>query len=225
MSYIKENHLHILLVEDDEMLGEVMRDGVLQDGHQVDWVRSVADARAALQRVSYALILLDLGLPDEDGSTLIRDLRRSGSEIRILVVSARDEVGGRVACLRLGADDYVVKPFDLDELCARIDASTRRISGRASSLIEIDGLLVDTARRNVSRDGEDVVLSAKEYVLLMTLINGRGKVFSREQLECMVYGEGVLVESNTIEVHIHNLRKKLGGNLIRTIRGHGYVIG
>lgn len=225
MSYVKENHLHILLVEDDEMLGEVMRDGVLQDGHQVDWVRSVADARAALQRVSYALILLDLGLPDEDGSTLIRDLRRSGSEIRILVVSARDEVGGRVACLRLGADDYVVKPFDLDELCARIDASTRRISGRASSLIEIDGLLVDTARRNVSRDGEDVVLSAKEYVLLMTLINGRGKVFSREQLECMVYGEGVLVESNTIEVHIHNLRKKLGGNLIRTIRGHGYVIG
>ncbi len=225
MSYIKENHLHILLVEDDEMLGEVMRDGVLQDGHQVDWVRSVADARAALQRLSYALILLDLGLPDEDGSTLIRDLRRSGSEIRILVVSARDEVGGRVACLRLGADDYIVKPFDLDELCARIDASTRRISGRASSLIEIDGLLVDTARRNVSRDGEDVVLSAKEYVLLMTLINGRGKVFSREQLECMVYGEGVLVESNTIEVHIHNLRKKLGGNLIRTIRGHGYVIG
>jgi DNA-binding response OmpR family regulator len=225
MSYVKENHLHILLVEDDEMLGEVMRDGVLQDGHQVDWVRSVADARAALQRVSYALILLDLGLPDEDGSTLIRDLRRSGSEIRILVVSARDEVGGRVACLRLGADDYIVKPFDLDELCARIDASTRRISGRASSLIEIDGLLVDTARRNVSRDGEDVVLSAKEYVLLMTLINGRGKVFSREQLECMVYGEGVLVESNTIEVHIHNLRKKLGGNLIRTIRGHGYVIG
>jgi len=217
--------LHILLVEDDEMLGEVMRDGVLQDGHQVDWVRSVADARAALQRLSYALILLDLGLPDEDGSTLIRDLRRSGSEIRILVVSARDEVGGRVACLRLGADDYIVKPFDLDELCARIDASTRRISGRASSLIEIDGLLVDTARRNVSRDGEDVVLSAKEYVLLMTLINGRGKVFSREQLECMVYGEGVLVESNTIEVHIHNLRKKLGGNLIRTIRGHGYVIG
>ncbi|MCK9192697.1 MAG: response regulator transcription factor [Nevskia sp.] len=217
--------MHILLVEDDEMLGEVMRDGVLQDGHQVDWVRSVADARAALQRVSYALILLDLGLPDEDGSTLIRDLRRSGSEIRILVVSARDEVGGRVACLRLGADDYIVKPFDLDELCARIDASTRRISGRASSLIEIDGLLVDTARRNVSRDGEDVVLSAKEYVLLMTLINGRGKVFSREQLECMVYGEGVLVESNTIEVHIHNLRKKLGGNLIRTIRGHGYVIG
>jgi DNA-binding response OmpR family regulator len=225
MSYVKENHLHILLVEDDEMLGEVMRDGVLQDGHQVDWVRSVADARAALQRVSYALILLDLGLPDEDGSTLIRDLRRSGSEIRILVVSARDEVGGRVACLRLGADDYIVKPFDLDELCARIDASTRRISGRASSLIEIDGLLVDTARRNVSRDGDDVVLSAKEYVLLMTLINGRGKVFSREQLECMVYGEGVLVESNTIEVHIHNLRKKLGGNLIRTIRGHGYVIG
>ncbi|MCK9385029.1 MAG: response regulator transcription factor [Nevskia sp.] len=225
MLYVKENHLHILLVEDDEMLGEVMRDGVLQDGHQVDWVRSVADARAALQRVSYALILLDLGLPDEDGSTLIRDLRRSGSEIRILVVSARDEVGGRVACLRLGADDYIVKPFDLDELCARIDASTRRISGRASSLIEIDGLLVDTARRNVSRDGEDVVLSAKEYVLLMTLINGRGKVFSREQLECMVYGEGVLVESNTIEVHIHNLRKKLGGNLIRTIRGHGYVIG
>jgi DNA-binding response OmpR family regulator len=225
MSYVKENHLHILLVEDDEMLGEVMRDGVLQDGHQVDWVRSVADARAALQRVSYALILLDLGLPDEDGSTLIRDLRRSGSEVRILVVSARDEVGGRVACLRLGADDYIVKPFDLDELCARIDASTRRISGRASSLIEIDGLLVDTARRNVSRDGEDVVLSAKEYVLLMTLINGRGKVFSREQLECMVYGEGVLVESNTIEVHIHNLRKKLGGNLIRTIRGHGYVIG
>lgn len=217
--------MHILLVEDDEMLGEVMRDGVLQDGHQVDWVRSVADARAALQRVSYALILLDLGLPDEDGSTLIRDLRRSGSEIRILVVSARDEVGGRVACLRLGADDYIVKPFDLDELCARIDASTRRISGRASSLIEIDGLLVDTARRNVSRDGEDVVLSAKEYVLLMTLLNGRGKVFSREQLECMVYGEGVLVESNTIEVHIHNLRKKLGGNLIRTIRGHGYVIG
>lgn len=217
--------MHILLVEDDEMLGEVMRDGVLQDGHQVDWVRSVADARAALQRLSYALILLDLGLPDEDGSTLIRDLRRSGSEIRILVVSARDEVGGRVACLRLGADDYIVKPFDLDELCARIDASTRRISGRASSLIEIDGLLVDTARRNVSRDGEDVVLSAKEYVLLMTLINGRGKVFSREQLECMVYGEGVLVESNTIEVHIHNLRKKLGGNLIRTIRGHGYVIG
>jgi two-component system, OmpR family, response regulator len=178
MSYVKENHLHILLVEDDEMLGEVMRDGVLQDGHQVDWVRSVADARAALQRVSYALILLDLGLPDEDGSTLIRDLRRSGSEVRILVVSARDEVGGRVACLRLGADDYIVKPFDLDELCARIDASTRRISGRASSLIEIDGLLVDTARRNVSRDGEDVVLSAKEYVLLMTLINGRGKVFS-----------------------------------------------
>lgn len=225
MLYLKENHLHILLVEDDEMLGEVMRDGVLQDGHQVDWVRSVADARAALQRLSYALILLDLGLPDEDGSTLIRDLRRSGSEIRILVVSARDEVGGRVACLRLGADDYIVKPFDLDELCARIDASTRRISGRASSLIEIDGLLVDTARRNVSRDGEDVVLSAKEYVLLMTLINGRGKVFSREQLECMVYGEGVLVESNTIEVHIHNLRKKLGGNLIRTIRGHGYVIG
>ncbi len=225
MLYVKENHLHILLVEDDEMLGEVMRDGVLQDGHQVDWVRSVADARAALQRVSYALILLDLGLPDEDGSTLIRDLRRSGSEVRILVVSARDEVGGRVACLRLGADDYIVKPFDLDELCARIDASTRRISGRASSLIEIDGLLVDTARRNVSRDGEDVVLSAKEYVLLMTLINGRGKVFSREQLECMVYGEGVLVESNTIEVHIHNLRKKLGGNLIRTIRGHGYVIG
>jgi len=225
MLQVRGFDVRILLIEDDEMLGEDMRSGIMQEGHVVDWAVSGEAAWEALMSVDYDLLLVDLGLPDSDGSDLIRDLRQKGSDVRIIVVSARDEVGTRIASLRLGADDYLVKPFDLNELCARIEASGRRLSTRSNTELTCEGLVVDTASHGVTLDGEPVTLSGKEYALLLRLLEDRGRVFSREQLERAIYGDDAIVESNTVEVHIHNLRKKLGGRLIRTIRGHGYVLG
>ena len=204
------------------MLGEAMRLGIQQESHAVDWVRDLRSARTALSDPAYEAMVLDLGLPDGDGTALIRELRRTGSGLSIIVVSARDQVRDRVACLRLGADDFLVKPFDLDELAARIDASARRQVGRASATVSIGDLDIDTARRSVVLAGAPVALSAREYALLLTLVDRRGQVLTRAELEQTLYGWGAEVESNAIEVHIHHLRRKLGADRIVSLRGHGY---
>lgn len=214
--------VRILLVEDDPMLGEAMRLGIQQEHHAVDWVHDLRSARTALSDPAYDALVLDLGLPDGDGTALIRDLRRAGSGLSIIVVSARDQVSDRVACLRLGADDFLVKPFDLDELAARIDASARRQVGRTTATVSIGDLDIDTAQRSVALAGVPVALSAREYALLLTLVDRRGQVLTRAELEQTLYGWGAEVESNAIEVHIHHLRRKLGAERIVTVRGHGY---
>lgn len=206
------------------MIGDSVRTGLRAEGHGVDWVR---DGDAALREAGaqpYDLVLLDLGLPRQDGLTVLAELRRRGSTTPVLIITARDAVADRIRGLDAGADDYLVKPFDLDELSARIRALTRRAAGRASAVVTHRGITFDAATREVSRNGVPVALSAKELKLLEALIERPGAILSREQLEGRVYAWGEEVESNAIEVHIHGLRRKLGSEFIRTVRGVGYTL-
>ena len=206
------------------MIGDSVRTGLRAEGHGVDWVR---DGDAALREAGaqpYDLVLLDLGLPRQDGLTVLAELRRRGSTTPVLIITARDAVADRIRGLDAGADDYLVKPFDLDELSARIRALTRRAAGRASAVVTHRGITFDPATREVSRNGVPVALSAKELKVLEALIERPGAILSREQLEGRVYAWGEEVESNAIEVHIHGLRRKLGSEFIRTVRGVGYTL-
>jgi len=217
--------MRLLLVEDDSMIGEAARQGLRQEGHTVDWVRDGREAEAAVAAAPYDAVLLDLGLPRRDGLAILKTWRGRGVAVPVLIITARDAVSDRVAGLDAGADDYLVKPFDLDELSARVRAVARRRSGRAESVVRIGELEIDSATRQVRWKGADVSLSPREYALLEALANRPGAFLTRAQLEERLYGWGEEIASNAVEVHVHNLRRKLGERAIRTVRGFGYVIG
>lgn len=216
--------MRVLLVEDDELLGSAVQAGLDQAGYTVDWLRDGQQAANALQDDEPDLLVLDLGLPGKDGLTVLRELRARDSTLPVLILTARDMVDDRIAGLDVGADDYLVKPFDLGELSARLRAISRRRGGRASPLIQYGDLVFDPAARLVTVDGADVNLSAKAIAILEALLERPGMPLSRERLEQILYGWGEGVESNAVEVHIHHLRKKLGKDRIRTIRGLGYMM-
>ena len=216
--------MRLLLVEDDAMIGEAIRAGLRRDGFAVDWVADGSAAAPALETEPYELLLLDLGLPGSDGLTLLKALRGRGATLPVLILTARDAVADRVAGLDAGADDYLVKPFDLDELAARIRALLRRKSGRSEPRLEHLGVVLDPAAHRVTRDGAEVALSPREFALLELLLGRPGAILSRGQLEERLYGFGEEVESNAIEVHVHGLRRKLGAGFILTVRGVGYRV-
>jgi two-component system, OmpR family, response regulator QseB len=216
--------MRVLLAEDDTMIGEAVRAGLRRQGFTVDWVRDGAAAEQALNAEPYEACVLDLGLPRKDGLAVLRDLRRRGSSLPVLVLTARDAVTSRVEGLDAGADDYLVKPFDLIELVARLRAIMRRNAGRAAAVIEHRGVTLDPATLVVTRNGEAIQLSPREFALLHALIEHPGRILSRAQLEERLYGWGEEVESNVIEVHVHTLRRKLGVDFIRNVRGVGYRV-
>ena len=216
--------MRLLLVEDDPMIGASIQSGLRHEKFVVDWVQDGRAAELALGAENYAAVLLDLGLPRKDGFALLQDLRRRKNPVPVLIITARDAVADRVRGLNEGADDYLVKPFDLDELAARIRAVRRRHEGRPDTRITWGELILDPTTRRVTRRGREIAVSAREFALLETLLERPGAVLSRAQLEERIYGWGEEVASNALEVHIHNLRKKLGERAIRTVRGLGYVI-
>jgi two-component system response regulator QseB len=216
--------MRLLLVEDDPMIGSSIQKGLRQDGFSVDWVRDGLAAEAALRTTSYEALLLDLGLPGKSGDALLRSARQSGNAIPVIIITARDAVSDRIAGLDSGADDYIVKPFDLDELAARIRAVRRRHAGRAEQLIRVGPVTFDSAARRVTLRGTELTLSGRELALLEALLERPGSILSRSQLEERIYGWGEEIESNAVEVYIHSLRKKLGADFIKTIRGVGYMV-
>jgi two-component system response regulator QseB len=216
--------VRILLVEDDRMLGEGVRRGLRLQGHAVDWVEDGEAALEALAGEPYEVVLLDLGLPRTGGLEVLRRARARGDRVPVLILTAQDAVADRVAGLDAGADDYLVKPFDLDELAARVRALQRRSGGRADPVLQVGGLSLDPARHEVRLDGEPVALSAREFALLQALLEHPGRPVSRTRLEERLYGWGEEVVSNAVEVHVHALRRKLGADRIRTLRGVGYLV-
>lgn len=219
-----QNVMRLLLIEDDELLGDGIRTGLAQAGSAVDWVRDGHDALAAAETAVYSAVILDLGLPGIGGLEVLARLRRAGMSIPVLILTARDTVPDRVKGLDGGADDYLVKPFDMNELLARLRALVRRSGGRAAPVLEHDGLVLDPAAHTVTHHGQAVDLSPREFAVLQDLLEHAGRVRSREQLEESLYGWDDEVSSNAVEVHIHHLRRKLGADEIRTIRGVGYMI-
>jgi two-component system response regulator QseB len=217
--------MRILLVEDDAMVGAAVRKGLQQDGHTVDWVRDAAAAEAALAAQAFDFMLLDLGLPGKSGLEVLAGLRRAGDALPVIVCTARDAVGDRVRGLDLGADDYLVKPFALDELAARIRAVTRRRLGQTGALLVHGALTLDPVTHEVRLGGAPVALSAREFAILEALMERPGAVLSRAQIEDRLYGWDEEVASNAVEVHVHNLRRKIGEATIRTVRGLGYGLG
>ncbi len=216
--------MRILLVEDDPQLGDAVRAALAQDLYAVDWVTNGEDAESALRAQEYAAILLDLGLPGVTGTELLAGLRHRGERTPVIVITARYRRADKVAALDLGADDYVVKPFDLDELSARIRAVVRRGAGGGSAALCFGPIEIDPARHSVRVSGNPVVLARHEYVLLFELIRQPGVVLSRARLEDSLYGWGAEVGSNAVEVHIHHLRRKLAVDVIKTVRGVGYKL-
>jgi DNA-binding response OmpR family regulator len=216
--------MRILLAEDDELLGGGLRAGLDQRGFQVDWVRDGVAAERELLSAQHQAALLDIGLPRQDGLTVLKAVRARGIDTPVLVLTARDAVAQRIEGLNLGADDYVVKPVDLDELAARLHALVRRAHGKTQTLLQVRDVAMDPTARQVSRAGETISLSTREFDLLQALLLNAGRVLSREQLEQHLYRWGHEVESNTIEVHIHHLRRKMGAGLIDTVRGVGYIV-
>ena len=216
--------MRILLAEDDSLLGDGLRAGLRQLGFQVDWVRDGEAAERELRAQPYEAAVLDLGLPRKDGLDVLAAIRRSGIKTPVLVLTARDAVPDRIRGLDLGADDYVVKPVDLHELAARLRSLVRRAHGQPQECLIAQDIVLDPASRTVRKAGEPVTLSTREFDLLQAFMLGADRVLSREQLEQQLYSWGQEVESNAIEVHVHNLRRKLGPALIHTVRGVGYML-
>ena len=224
--------MRILVVEDDVGIAAGLQANLQQRGYAVDWCDTVAHAWAALQAEPFDAVLLDLGLPDGDGGTLLQRLRQASAapgglpapDTPVLIMTARDEVQQRIAGLDLGADDYLVKPFDVDELEARLRALLRRAAGRSHPVIRHGALEIDPAAHTVLQAGVPVELSPREFAVLLVLLESRGRVQSRQQLEARLYNWQDAIESNALEVHIHHLRRKLGSTLIHTMRGVGYFI-
>jgi DNA-binding response OmpR family regulator len=216
--------MRLLLVEDDPMIGESIRKGLRNEGFVVDWVQDGQAAELAIDSEPYALVLLDLGLPRKDGFSVLAGLRSRRNRVPVLIITARDAVTDRVRGLDGGADDYLVKPFDLDELAARVRAVLRRQAGRAEPMVRFGALALNPVTRELTHRGEPVPVSSREFALLQALLERPGAALSRAQLEERIYGWGEEVASNSVEVHVHNLRKKLGEGVIRTVRGVGYSI-
>ncbi|HTT04211.1 MAG TPA: response regulator transcription factor [Steroidobacteraceae bacterium] len=216
--------MRVLLVEDDPMIAQGLQTALRQEAYTVDWMRDGLSAATALHTDRFDLVLLDLGLPGRDGLEVLRELRARGDATPVLILTARDERRDRVAGLDAGADDYIVKPFDLDEVAARMRSVLRRAAGRGDPCIQHGGIRLDPVTHAVERDGKPVSLSPHEYAVLEALLQRPGAVLSRSQLEDRLYGWDEAVESNAIEVYIHGLRRKLGAEAIRTLRGVGYFI-
>ena len=216
--------MRILLVEDDPMIGAALQRGLKQDGYAADWARDGREGELALANGVYELLILDLGLPRKSGLELLAGLRQAGNPIPVLILTARDSVADRVQGLDAGADDYLVKPFDLDELSARVRALLRRQSGRLESLIEHGALTLDPATHVATLNGQALDLSAREFALLRIFLEHPATPLSRTQLEELMYGWDEEVESNAVEVHIHTLRRKLGHEWIKNVRGVGYLV-
>ena len=216
--------MRVLLVEDDAMIAQGLQAALRQAGYAVDWMRDGKSATLALQPAVFDLILLDLGLPGRDGLEVLRELRQRGDATPVIILTARDEIQDRVNGLNAGADDYIVKPFDLDEVTARMRSVLRRVAGRGDSSIQHGDLRLDPLTRAVQRGGVPVSLSAHEFAVLEALLQRPGAVLSRAQLEDRLYGWNDSIESNAIEVYVHGLRRKLGSDAIRTLRGVGYYV-
>ena len=216
--------MRLLLVEDDAMVGAGIRTGLRQQGYTVDWVRDGAAGDLATQTTPYDAILLDIGLPKKSGLELLAHWRKQKNAVPVLIITARDAVSDRIRGLDAGADDYLVKPFDLDELAARLRALLRRNSGRATPIIEHGALTLDPATHEVTLGGAEVKLSGREFALLHSLLENPGVPLSRAQLEDRLYGWEQEIGSNAVEVHIHSLRRKLGTEWVRNVRGVGYLV-
>ncbi|QHF04555.1 response regulator [Pseudomonas asturiensis] len=216
--------MRLLLIEDDAALGEGIHQALSREGYTVDWIRDGSSALHALLSETFDLAILDLGLPRLDGFEVLKRLRHSGSTLPVMILTARDSTEDRITGLDTGADDYLVKPFDVSELKARLRALLRRSAGRAKVLIEHAGITLDPGTQQVSYHNEPVALTPKEYQLLYELLSPPGRVMTRERLMQLLYGWNEEAESNTLEVHIHHLRKKFSSDLIRTIRGVGYLV-
>lgn len=216
--------MRLLLIEDDVALGEGIHQALIREGYTVDWVKDGTGALHALLSEAFDVAILDLGLPKMDGLTVLRRLRESGSALPVLILTARDGTEDRIAGLDAGADDYLIKPFDLAELKARLRALLRRSAGRARVMIEHAGIRLDPTTQQVTYNNDPVALTPKEYQLLYELLSPPGRVMTRERLIQLLYGWNEEAESNTLEVHIHHLRKKFSSELIRTIRGVGYLV-
>ncbi|MGO9949608.1 MAG: response regulator [Steroidobacteraceae bacterium] len=216
--------MRVLLVEDDGMIAQGLQTALRQAGFAVDWMRDGLSAAAALKTSAFDVMLLDLGLPHRDGIDVLRELRKRGDKTPVIILTARDEIQHRIAGLDAGADDYVVKPFDLDEVMARMRSVLRRATGRGDSTIQHGELRLDLKARTIERSGTPVSLSAHEYAVLEALLQRPGAVLSRSQLEDRLYGWDEQIGSNAVEVYIHGLRRKLGSDVIRTLRGVGYFV-
>lgn len=216
--------MRILLVEDDRLLGDGLKNGLSQSGFAVDWLRDGEAAVAALSAEGFAAVVLDLGLPRRDGLSVLQWLRARGDATPVLILTARDQLEDRVRGLDLGADDYVLKPFDLDEIAARLRALVRRAHGKPTPLVTLGDITLNPAARTVTRKGEPVELTSREFDLLHVLMQNSGHVLTRRALEEQLYTWDEAVGSNALEVHIHHLRRKLGNDVIRTIRGVGYMM-
>jgi len=216
--------MRVILVEDDSLLGEGIVTGLKQQNYNVEWFQQGEPALEFLKYETFDLMVLDLGLPDISGIELLQRLRKQGSLLPVLILTAMDSVEDRISGLDAGADDYLTKPFDLEEVYARIRALLRRVGGRANPLINYQGIQLDPAAHSVTKDGKLVNLSRREYDVLLELLENLGRVLSRARLEEGLYSIDEDMASNAVEVHVHHLRKKLGGKLIRTIRGVGYTI-
>lgn len=216
--------MRLLLIEDDAMIGETVHDLLRDHQYAVDWIRDGEAADLALMAHDYDLVLLDLGLPRKDGLAVLRAARSRGQSVPVLIATARDAIAERIAGLDAGADDYVVKPYDFDELLARIRALLRRGSGRADPVYRYQNISINTVSREVLLDGQPVILSAREWAVLEALLARPGTILSRAQLEEKLFSWQDEVNSNAVEVYIHGLRKKLGASLIQTVRGVGYLL-
>lgn len=217
--------MRLLLVEDDPMIGDSLREALRRQGFAADWVRDGQAADAVLASERFDAVLLDLGLPRISGIEVLKALRARGDATPVIVLTARDALSDKVTGLDAGADDYLIKPFELDELLARLRAVTRRGGGRAKPVLEVADLRLDPATHEVARAGRPILLSAREFALLEALLERPGAIVSRAQLEDRLYGWGEELESNAISVYMHQLRKKLGADLLHTVRGLGYYAG
>ena len=216
--------MRVLIVEDDPLLGDALAAGLKQRGFDADWVQDGRDAQAVIRVEPFAAVVLDLGLPGLGGLELLQGERARGNKVPVLILTARDAVQDRITGLDSGADDYVVKPTDLDELAARLRALVRRSKGEPAPMLRVGQLVLDPAARTVTRDGQAMDLQPREFTLLQELMLNAGRVLSREQLEERMYRWGEEVESNAVEVHVHHLRRKLGADVVKTVRGVGYLM-
>ena len=216
--------MRILLVEDDALLGDGLYVGLRRDNNSVDWFKNGETALSAIAETQYDCIILDIGLPKMSGLDVLRQLRDSNNAVPVLILTAQDTISDRVKGLDAGADDYLVKPFEFAELCARLRALTRRTRGIASENIQYKYININTAAHTVDHNGKNIVLSRREFTLLVEMIINQGRVLSKQHLEQKLYSWADEVESNTIEVYIHHLRKKFYTELIKTVRGIGYIV-